>query len=876
MTEIPAKYDHAAAERRWAERWERDGLYLWDPARPREETFAVDTPPPTVSGSLHIGHVFSYTHQDLLVRFWRMRGKNIAYPMGWDDNGLPTERRVQDVFKIRPNPRLPYDADWKPRRDKGKKDPVEEVSRLNFIEACALVTEEDEQAFEELWRALGLSVDWTQQYATLDAHCRRLSQLSFLDLVEKGQVYQSLAPTMWDVDFRTAVAQAEVEDRERPGAFYDIRFGVEGGADFVISTTRPELLAACIAVVAHPDDERYRELFGQRAITPLFHAAVPILPGEQADPEKGTGILMVCTFGDIADVDFWKTSGLPLKQLVGTDGRLRPVVFGEAPFERRNPQAARAAWAKLEGLTVNRARAKTAELLAEAGSASDDQGAALVGEPREIRHPVKFYERGERPLEFVPTRQWFIKLLEHKQALIEQGRKIRWHPDYMRTRYESWVEGLNQDWCVGRQRYSGVPFPVWYPRTADGEIDFDRPIFAGPEQLPVDPLTDTPPGCDASQRDQPGGFSGDPDVMDTWATSSLSPQIMSHWSLDPERHARLFPMDVRPQSHEIIRTWAFYSIVKAWMHEGSVPWHHVIISGWILDPDRKKMSKSKGNVVTPGELLVEHSADAVRYWAAKARLGADTAFDPQVFKVGRRLATKLFNASRFVLGQLDAAGAAVPHPVEEISAPLDVDFVQRLRQVIARATQSFEDFEYAIALQATEEAFWDFCDNYLELVKARSYAEQDSRGQRSALATLRLSLRVFLRLFAPVLPFVCEEIWSWRFAGEGREASVHTAPWPEQAELLGVPAAETDRRYAAAVEINQKLRSAKTRAKKSLRWPVASLAIEGAAPDLEALQAVLPDVLASGTVPAEACRLELGATPEGERFAATIALAEEN
>ncbi len=868
MPEIPQSYDFAKAEREWAERWERDGLHRYDPTRGRSETFVVDTPPLTVSGSLHIGHAFSFTQADVIVRYQRMTGKNILYPIGWDDNGLATERRVQNVFGIRPDPRKAYDPDWKPTRERPKDAPLEEVSRRNFVEACALITAEDERAFEEVWRRVGLSVDWTTQYATIDEHCRRVSQHSFLDLVQRGEVYQKFAPTMWDVDDRTAVAQAEVEDRELPGAYHDLRFAVEGGGEFTISTTRPELLGACVAVVAHPSDARFQSYFGKHARTPLFHARVPILASEHADPEKGTGILMVCTFGDQADVEFWKGRDLPLRQLIGLDGRMRRIVFGEAPFESAEPARAREAWAALEGKTVKQAQARIVELLREAG--------ALAAEPRAIVHPVKFYERGSRPLEFVPTRQWFVRLLQHKDALLEQGRKIEWRPGFMRARYENWVQGLNQDWCVSRQRYAGVPFPVWYPLGADGAPDYDRPIFADPESLPVDPMSATPPGYTESQRDQPGGFAGDPDVMDTWATSSLTPQIVSHWPLDARRHQNVFPMDMRPQSHEIIRTWAFYSIVKAWMHERKIPWSNVVISGWILDPDRKKMSKSKGNVVTPMGLFDSHSVDAVRYWAARARLGVDTALDEQVMKLGRRLANKLANAGRFALLQLERAGATSgSHPPRLITHPLDVAFAALLAQLVERATRAFGDFDFAPALQATEETFWDFCDNYLEIVKVRAYAETPSPGRESALATLQLALRVFLRLFAPVLPYVTEEVWSWRFAGDGRERSIHTSPWPTSREFADIDLARAGRAYDAAREVSAAIRGAKTGAKKSLRWPVARLDVRGAEAELDALRSVLADVLDAGSVDTRACRLEIGEPLEGALFATTIELSDE-
>jgi len=875
MTEIPKKYKHMEVEEKWRRLWGEWGIYNWDPAAPREETFVVDTPPPTVSGSLHVGHVFSYTHTDLVVRYQRMIGKNIAYPMGWDDNGLPTERRVQNYLGIRCNPQLPYDPDWKPQPAGKKKKDVDEVSRQNFIEACGLVTAEDEKAFEHLWKRLGLSVDWTLQYETINEHCRRISQLSFLDLVERRQVYQVESPNMWDVDFQTAVAQAEVEDRPQHGVFYDIRFGLEDGGRLLIATTRPELLAACIAVVAHPDDERYQPLFGTHAITPLFGARVPIRPSEHADPEKGTGILMVCTFGDAMDVEWWKQSGLPLKQVIGRDGRMVPATFGEGAFESVDPVVAQRAYDQIVGLPIKKAKKRVAELLGEKGSFPGGDEAALVGEPQQVEQTVKFFEKGDRPLEFVPTRQWFIKTLEHRQALLDQGDKIQWHPAHMKTRYQHWVEGLNQDWCISRQRYFGVPFPVWYPLGQDGEPEFDNPVFADPADLPLDPMAVTAPGYEESQRDTPGGFTADPDVMDTWATSALSPQVLSHWGTDAERHAKLFPADMRPQAHDIIRTWAFGTIVKAWMHHDSVPWHHIVLSGWILDPDRKKMSKSKGNVVTPEDIIDDYTADGVRYWAARARLGTDTAYDPGVFKVGKRLVTKVFNASRFVEMQLDrvVSGGQAPGP-GQISEKLDLALVNKLRSVIGQASDSLEGFDYATALQVVEEGFWSFCDHYLELVKLRSYSDDDGPGRRSAIATLCWALNAFLRLLAPFLPYVTEEVWSWRFAGEDDSRSVHTSPWPDVAEVEEVPLPEFTGAFGAAVEVMTIIRGAKTMAQKSLRWPVARLEITGPEENRQALALVLDDVLRAGNVVEGGISVVDGAAPEGQRFEIVVELAD--
>lgn len=872
-SKIPERYNHLEVESKCRKFWEDLGIYRWDPKIPREKTFVVDTPPPTASGALHIGHVFSYTQTDVIVRYQRMRGKNIFYPMGWDDNGLPTERRVQNYYGIRCNPKVPYDSNWNPQHVQDEKAPVREVSRKNFIEACGILTKLDEEVFEETFRSLALSVDWSLQYATIDNHCQKISQLSFLDLVEKGELYNAEFPTVWDVDFQSAIAQAEIEDREIPGAFHDIRFGVEGGGEFIISTTRPELLAACIAVVAHPSDKRYKHLFGKRAITPLFYAPVPIEPSEHADPEKGSGILMVCTFGDIMDVQWWRKSGLPSKQVIGLDGRIIAHKYGEGPFTTVDRDTAETNYLKIVGKTVKEAKKIMAELLAGEGSDVSKKEKALVGEPKAITHPVKFYEKGQRPLEFIPTRQWYIKILEHKGEFIEQGKKVAWHPDHMRHRYDHWVEGLNQDWCISRQRYFGVPFPVWYPLDQNGQAKFDKPIYAAQSALPVDPSTDVAPGYKEEQRGKPGGFAADPDVMDTWATSALTPQIMSYWLVDPKRHEFLFPMDLRPQGHDIIRTWAFSSIAKAYLHEKKIPWKHAAISGFIMDPDRKKMSKSKGNVITPQGLLKEHSSDAVRYWASRARLGMDTPFDGTLFKIGMKLATKIFNASRFVIMQFERCGQNPnAFTTRDITDELDRALVEKLNGIISHSTAAFDNFDYSSALLVSEDAFWSFCDHYLELVKARAYSDNDSPERRSALATLAWSLRTFIRLFAPVVPFVTEEVWSWSFAKDG-EPSVHSAPWPTLAETKVVKPPSTAKVLEAALEVIGRIRARKTEEQKGLKWKVSSLTIKGPELHLTALKLALNDVIAAGNVAAEDVKLLDGAAPSDALFNVSVELA---
>jgi valyl-tRNA synthetase len=806
--EVPDRPSLEGLEAKWAARWEAEGTYRFDRSASREAIFAIDTPPPTVSGELHMGHIFSYTHTDAVARFRRMRGYDVFYPMGWDDNGLPTERRVQNYYGVRCDPALRYDPTFSPPQEPGR-DPIS-VSRPNFIELCDRLVAEDEKVFEHLWRTLGLSVDWSQSYATIDTTSRRTSQRAFLRMLRTGHVYSAEAPTQWDIDFQTAVSQAEMEDRELDGTYNRLRFAratSDGTVD--IETTRPELLAACVALVTHPEDDRYHTLVGQDVLTPLFAVRVPVLVHPLADPDKGSGIAMICTFGDSTDVTWWRELSLPTRTIVGRNGRLRAVPWGEEGWRSEDPGAAAAAYGALEGRTVSQARTRIVEMLADAG--------ALVGEPRPIRHPVKFYERGERPLEIVSSRQWYVRTLALRERLLERGRELRWHPPYMRHRYEAWVEGLNGDWNISRQRFFGVPFPVWYPVAADGSIDHDHPLVPSEERLPLDPSSDVPDGYTEDQRDTPSGFVGDPDVMDTWATSSLTPQIAGRREDDPDLFSRVFPFDLRPQAHEIIRTWLFSTIVRSELDHGSLPWTDAAISGWVLDPERKKMSKSRGNVVTPLPLLESHGADGVRYWAANGRPGVDTAVDEGQMKVGRRLAIKVLNASRFALARL---GTETAPRLDALREPLDLAMAHRLADVVTDATAALDNYDYARALERTEAFFWAFCDDYLELVKTRAYEESTAPGPASARAALAIALSVQLRLLAPFIPFVTEEVWSWWHGG-----SIHRSPWPDPEELAapgqqGEPAVLDMVAYVLA-EVRRK----KTTAQVSQRAPVARLSV---------------------------------------------------
>ena len=846
---LPEKPALEGLEAKWTPQWDASGVYGFDRTRPRAEVYAIDTPPPTVSGSLHVGHVFSYTHTDVVARFQRMRGKAVFYPMGWDDNGLPTERRVQNYYGVRCDPSLPYDPSFVPPAQPGKQ-PIS-VSRPNFVELCQRLTGDDEKVFEHLWKYLGLSVDWSMTYATISKRSQRVSQLAFLHLLKRAQTYQVEAPTLWDVDFKTAVAQAELEDREMPGAYHRVRFalasdvarGLSRAEGFVeIETTRPELIPACVALVAHPDDVRYRPLFGQEVVTPLFGVRVPVRAHALADPDKGSGIAMICTFGDTTDVTWWRELSLPVRAVIHVDGTLKAVAWGTPGWESVDAERAQRLYNDVTRLSAAKARVKIVEQLRESGD--------LVGEPRPITHAVKFFEKGDRPLEIITSRQWFIETIDFRDALIRRARELQWHPPYMEARFENWTNGLNGDWWISRQRFFGVPFPVWYPLTESGAVDYARPLAAREDQLPIDPSTDVPSGYRPDQRGVPGGFVGDPDVMDTWATSSLSPQIACGWPDDPELFRNTFPMDLRPQAHDIIRTWLFDTVLRAHLEHDSLPWKNTAISGWVLDPDRKKMSKSKGNVVTPVGLLEEHGSDGVRYWAASARPGTDTAFDTGQMRVGRRLAIKILNASKFALmrgGERAPSSVSADARPPVITAPVDRAMIRNLAALVVEATDAFDGYDYARVLQRVETFFWRFCDDYLELVKGRRYGEQDAAGAGSANAALTAALSVMLRLFAPFLPFVTEEVWSW-----WRDGSVHRAPWPTAEELLTLledntePTRQADEHaYQWAIDVLFEVRKQRSEARQPLKVPISKVTVKVEASAAQLMPIVESDLRAA-------------------------------
>jgi valyl-tRNA synthetase len=882
---MPDKPSIDGLEDKWMRVWAEQGTYTFDRAAalslPRERVFSIDTPPPTASGSLHVGHVFSYTHTDCLARYKRMAGFEVFYPIGWDDNGLPTERRVQNYYGVRGDATQPYVEGFVPPQlgDQGagsksssKKTKVAEqpISRRNFIELCDILTVQDERTFESLFRRLGFSWDWDINYRTIDTRSRTVAQQGFLGNLARGEAYQAEAPGLWDVTFQTAVAQAELEARDYPGHFHRVAFHTPDGTTVHIETTRPELLPSVVALIAHPDDERYAALFGTTVTSPLFGVEIPVVAHYLAEPDKGSGIAMCCTFGDLTDVQWWRELQLPTRSIIQRNGRIQQETPEWLPTE-----AGRALFAEFAGKTTFAARTAVVEALRVSGD--------LEGEPTPTQRKANYYERGDKPLEIVTSRQWYIRNggrdEDLRAALIARGKEVMFHPEFMRTRYENWVNGLNGDWLISRQRFFGCAIPLWYPLDASGEPDHDHPIVPSADQLPVDPFADVPAGYQESQRGQAGGFIGDPDVMDTWATSSLTPQIAAGWRADTELFEKIFPMDVRAQGQDIIRTWLFSTVVRAHLEHTSIPWKHAAISGWILDPDRKKMSKSKGNAQTPEDVVVQHGADALRYWAASARLGTDAAYDTGQMKVGRRLAIKVLNATKFALsfgeadiqhrgeadiqhrgeadiqhrGEADIqhrGEADIQHGGEAsgdlnaaVTQPIDKAMLAGLADVIVKATKGFDAYDHTRALEVTEAFFWTFCDDYLELVKERAYGGQGELGAASARASLRIALDVLLRLLAPFLPYATEEVWSW-----WHEGSIHRAAWPvpEDLNIMGVQADPAILGAVGAALAG--VRRAKSEAKVGMRADVVSAVLTGPPATLAQIRLAEADLTAAGRI----------------------------
>ena len=866
LTPLPDKVGVEGLEDKWAKDWEKNQTFAFQGDRDRKAVYSIDTPPPTVSGHLHVGHVFSYTHTDIIARYKRMRGYDVFYPMGWDDNGLPTERRVQNYYGVRVDTSLKYDPGFKPPFEgtSGKKINARDqvpCSRQNFIELCGKLSAQDEQQFKDLWIRLGLSVDWKNSYHTIGERARRVAQKGFLRNLARGEAYQKEAPGLWDVTFQTAVAQAELESREYPGSYHKLAFHKsDGSGDVCIETTRPELLPACVALIANPDDGRYKDLFGTTVLSPLFGVEVPVLAHPAAEMDKGAGIAMCCTFGDVTDVTWWRDLHLPTRAILLRNGRINP----ETPDWIATAHG-REVYAAMSGKTTFSARKVLVEALRESGE--------MIGEPQPTTRMTNFYEKGDKPLEIITSRQWYLRNggtdMDLRRQLLDRGAELRFHPDFMRARYGNWVNGLNTDWLVSRQRFFGVPFPLWYPVKTDGVVDYDHPITPSEDRLPIDPTTDMPEGFTEEQRDQPNGFTAEKDIMDTWATSSMTPQIVTHWDEGDGLFEKTYPMDLRPQGQDIIRTWLFSTIVRSHLENHALPWKDAALSGWILDPDHKKMSKSKGNVVVPKEPIDKFGADAVRYWAACARLGVDATYDTGQMKIGRRLAIKLLNATKFALGigredenhHVGQSAQGVWNPAD-VTEPLDKAAMAKLASVVRRATTALDEFDHAKALNLIETFFWEFCDDYIELVKNRAYGTADDHDDvpseaavASARTTLGLGLDAVARLFAPYLPFATEEIWHWMHAGEG---SVHRAAWPDADAYESIAADASASILDNAGAALAALRKVKSEARVSMKTPILSVTLKAMPQGVRDIEAAFGDVLQAGKVTGEARLAELG------------------
>jgi len=776
---LPKYYSPDTAEPQLQAFWQQTGTYHFSPGA-EAPVYSIDIDPPTVSGNLHLGHVYSYSHTDFMARFWRMNGYNVYYPMGYDDNGLPTEKLVEKRLGIT----------------------AIKVGRRAFIEKCLAVSVEEEKHYEALWQRLGLSIDWRYTYRTIEELSRRTSQLSFLDLYRKGLAYRREAPTIWCPECHTAIAQAELNDLERNSEFVTLAFSLGDGSTLPIATTRAELLPACVAVFVHPDDRRFQHLIGHSVKEPLYGREVPLLADPEANPEKGTGAVMCCTFGDTTDVEWWYKHDLPLKAVIGRDGRLTQEA-GE-----------------FAGLTTAEARHSIIETLEARG---------LLLERQPVTQSIRVHERCDTPVEYIVTQQWFIRVLGFKKELLDAGEQVTWHPAHMKARFREWVVNLHWDWCISRQRYFGITFPLWYC-DACGEI-----LLAGEEQLPVDPTEQQPAKpCSCGST----SFTPERDVMDTWATSSLSPQIAGRWLTDKQLYEQVFPFSLRPQAHEIIRTWAFYTIIKSYHHFGCLPWKEIAISGWgLAGAGGEKISKSRGGgPMSPMKMIEKYSSDAVRYWAASTGYGKDSTISEEKIQTGAKLVTKLWNVARFAQRFLENY-----QPRHPALLPTDRWILTRTQRLIRRVTELFRNYDYAAAKSETESFFWhDLADNYLEMSKERLYAGESERREGACYTLYHVLLSV-IKLLAPFLPYITEEIFQALFATGEMEGSIHNTRWPICDETLIDETAESA--GDAIVEVATAVRRYKSESSLSLGTELQRLQLVTSDPSLAAfLQEALPDI----------------------------------
>jgi len=729
---LDKNYEAEKVEAKWQKYWEDNGIYRFDPDTSNEQRsiYSIDTPPPTVSGKMHMGHAFGNSQQDFIARYKRMRGFNVLQPLGTDDNGLPTQTLVQNLKKVK----------------------ARDIGRKAFRKLCLdTLNSELKQSYINDWKRLGISCDYNVNYSTIDKHCQRISQWSFIELFKMGRAYRTDAAAMWCPKCETAISQVELVDELKNSFFNDIVFKV-GDEELVIATTRPELLPACVGVFYHPDDKRYKHLKGKKAKVPLFDFEVPIMEDERADPEKGTGIVMCCTFGDQTDIEWQKEHKLPVKEAITKDGKMTSLAQG------------------YEGLNINDAQKKIV---------MDLHAKGLLKKQKQISHEVNCHERCGTPIEFIQSKQWFIKYLDLRENMLKWGEELNWYPAHMKNRYDNWVKGLKWDWCISRQIYFGIPFPVWYCESCD-EV-----ILAKEENLPVDPLEDKPP-VNTCPKCKSNKIIGESDIINTWATSSLTPIIVKELFKGKACYDFLIknPMDLRPQGHDIISFWLFNTVIKSKLHFKIKPWNDCFINGWMLDPKGKKMSKSKGNIIEPQGMIKKYSADALRYMAGNSKLGEDLAFPEKELVSGKKTITKLWNAARFCFPHLEDYDKKVGDNLAfKDMGVVDKWLISKFYELVKKSSQQLDGYNFSEPKKAVDNFMWHvFCDYYLELVKHRLYnADKQSQERISAQKALYQVLLGILKLFALYLPHITEELYQAYYAAKDKEncKSIHISQWPE-------------------------------------------------------------------------------------------------
>lgn len=698
---LDKKYDSLVKEEKWLNYWKKNKIYEFKPDY--REVYSIDTPPPTVNGKIHIGHIFSYSQAEMIARYKRLRGYNVFYPFGFDDNGLPSERLVE----------------------KEQKKKAHEIGRESFSKLCYETTNKYEEEFQDLFSKLGVSTDWSMCYKTVSSSTIKISQNSFLDLIEKGHCYHKESPALWCNECLTSIAQAELETKTIRTTFNYVNFKtVEDNEIFTIATTRPELLPAIVCVFVNPDDDKNNHLIGKTAHIPVIDVNVPIIGDEKVAIDKGTGIVMCCTFGDQTDIEWWKKYNLPLKYIFTDDGRIMDSVPNYG------------------GLKIKEARKQIVD---------DLQVGGYIVKIEELEHEVQTHERCGSEVEYTVMKQWFIDIMSHKEDFLRIGNEINWYPTHMHNRYEEWVNNVAWDWCISRQRYFGVPFPVWYCK------ECGEPIFASKEQLPVNPLTDTP-SIEKCHKCGCKKFIPESDVMDTWATSSVTPLINMKYGEKDNYESILKPMSLRSNASEIIRTWDFYTIVKSYYHFGIKPWDNVMISGFVMANKGEKISKSKGNSkVEPLDLIKQFSADVVRYWAASGRLGTDITFSEETLLRGKKLVNKIWNVSKFVQMHLEDYQDKAFDDFEYIDKWILGNFIDMEKEYL----KYLDNYEIGLALNILEKFFWNFCDNYIEIVKHRLYRPEEfgEKARYSGQKTIYILLYKLLQDFSIFFPFITEEIY---------------------------------------------------------------------------------------------------------------------